>query len=171
MPTDWKMIHYSHSRKDMIGFIKIYEIPLTDYENLSKVELAELLYDKLTTGAINSEIADLLYYLKMSMPRKCPVCHIKKDIFNRIMNLKKYVFYNFKIKKTSYKSIRDINIDLEFISQYGDLPSVRYIVNKVNQDNKIKNKYDVSFSRQPRCYIKDVNKLNVMKGNFLIKFN
>ncbi len=171
MPTDWKMIHYSHSRKDMIGFIKIYELPLTDYENLSKVELAELLYNKLTTGAINSEIADLLNYLKMSMPRKCPVCEIKKDIFNRIMNLKKYVFNNFKIKKTSYKSIRDINNDLEFISQYGDLPSVRYIVNKVNQDNKIKNKYDVSFSRQPRCYIKDVNKLNVMRGNFLIKFN
>jgi len=169
--TPHKLVHYTHSRKDMIGFIKIYDIGLTNYTELGRVELGELIYDKLNSGGRTSDIADLIYYLTMSMPRKAPICSIKKDIFDRLMKLKTYHKNNYKIKKSKYCNIKEIDEDMVYISEYGDLPSVRYIVNKINQDNKIKKKYEVKFSRQPRCYVKDVNKLNIMRGDFLIKFD
>ena len=164
-------VHYTHSRKDMVGFIKIYDIPLTDYEDLGRSDLGIRLYDKLKSGAINSDIDELIQYLTMSMPRKAPVCAIKKIIFDKIIQLKRYHYFNFKIKQTDYKSIKDIEADMDFITQYGDLPSVRYITNKINNDNKIKVKYEVEFSRQVRTKVQDVNKLNVMKGKYLIKFD
>ena len=169
--TPPKSVHYTHSRKDILGFIKIYQIQLFNYEDSGRQELGSLLYDKLQHSNIDGDIDELISYLEMSMPRKMPKTNIRKDIFERLLKLNLYYQSNFRIKKTPYKSIIEIYDDLLFIKDYGDLPSVRYIINRVNQDNKVKLKIEYKLSRIPRTTIKDINKLNKRNGHFLIKFD
>ena len=164
-------VHYSHSRKDIIDFINIYQLNL-DYEDLSKVELHKVLYEHFGTISIDGDLNELKEYLKMSIPTKMNLNVEKKDnIYEIIKRLLFYCRNNFRIKKTDYSSMTDILFDANFICECGDLPSVRYVINKLNTDNKVKMKLIPKLSRKPRTNVIVSNGiLKTNKGHFLVKF-
>ena len=164
-------IHYSHSRKDIIDFINIYQLKL-DYEDLSKVELHKVLYEHFDTINVDGDINELKEYLMMSIPSKMNLNVEKKDnIYEIIQRLLFYCRNNFRIKKTEYSSMTDILFDANFICEYGDLPSVRYVINKLNTDNKVKINLIPKLSRKPRQNaVVTEGILKTSRGQFLVKF-
>jgi hypothetical protein len=166
-------IHYSHSRKDIIDFIKIYQLNL-DYEDLSKVELQQALYEHFNNISVNSDLDELKEFLTMSIPTKMNLnIEMKGHIYVKIQRLLFYCRNNYRIKRTGFTSMKEIMEDADFICQWGDLPSVRYVINKLNMDNKVKTRLVPKLSRIPRknTVVSGCSGiLKISKGSFLVKF-
>ena len=167
------VIHYSHSRKDVIDFIKIYKLSI-DYEDLSKIELHKALYDHFKSISINGDLNELKQYLMMSIPTKMNLnIEKKEEVYVIIQRLLFYCRNNYRINKSVYGSMGEILKDAKFICQWGDLPSVRYVINNLNNDNKVKEVLVPRLSRTPRknaTQPSNGSTLKVERGEFLVKF-
>jgi hypothetical protein len=137
------------------------------------MELQKALYEHFSNISVDGDINQLKDYLMMSIPSKMNLNVEKKElIYIKIQRLLFYCRNNYRIKKTGFTSMKEIVDDAEFICQWGDLPSVKYVINKLNTDNKVKNRLVPKMSRNPRKTSKNVGEgiLKTHRGDFLVKF-
>ena len=141
------MIHNSHPRKDLIEIISLFEFPIDDYEFITKLQLSKLLWKQLQKKVkikpdneffFVSDITDLKNYLINVSPRQSFPVKIQDEIFEKTRNL---IFYcktcEYSLVSSVYNDIDDVIKDAEFISCFGDNPSVRRAIRLLKEDPKI----------------------------------
>ena len=159
-------IHTSHSRKDMVDLIDIYNLDennnyLYNYLEMSKIVLSKLLWKTIQQmDSLSIKDNDLFFikdleHLKEYISSRSPNKSIRgKDIlflYDKLKNLNFYVKKcGYNIHQSNYNCLNDIIDDTHFVRQYGSLPAVRRIVKLINLDNQIKMSFECVMSQRQR---------------------
>jgi len=181
------MIHYSHSRKELIELIHVFEFDIEGYEELNRNNLGITLWSYLEQQKDISENTELfkdIEELKMFLRNKSPSRVIpsknKLEVFDKIREL---IYYckgcNYIVFTSNFKTLKDIIKCAEEIKIYGDEPSVRRVLRLLNKDVKIKDIIEPEISKyvQNRLQRKqDIIKktkpsFKKHKGQFTVIFN
>ena len=136
------VIHKSHSKNELFDLINLINIPIIFSHCDNKKQLHTKLNDILeTTFEIKQNhyhiksIDDLKIFLKNKNPKKTLSVKEKNDVMiiaKHVINYCKNGFHlEYSYKYTDYKQIED---DMDFIKQFGDIPSVRRCCRLLKED-------------------------------------
>ena len=187
-------IHKSHSRKELIDIIEIYEFQddcLSQYREQPKETLLKNLWifiqkkdiifiAKNDTYFFFEDVDDIRLYLLRKSPNKQITDKTLLDINKRVKNI---IYYckncSYEVSLSNYESLEDIIKDANFVRIYGNIPSVRRAIKLLNLDNKIKDKFEVIMSQKTKKSLEEKQRVKAsMKpsykkkvGNFIVSFN
>lgn len=140
------MIHQSHSKKDLIELVERFQLyQLHNYKDLRKDKLAKGIWEILESMEtihpdkdvfFVEDIVELREYLKKTSCKQITSNSVKYDVADRVKNLNFYVKSGYVLKGSPYKTTDEVMVDAEFIRHFGDLPSVRRVIDLLNQDVK-----------------------------------
>tara|TARA_Y100000593_G_scaffold82574_1_gene155232 strand:- start:829 stop:1320 length:492 start_codon:yes stop_codon:yes gene_type:complete len=117
-------IHDSYSKKDLVKVIQDFNIPDIDLK-LTRYDIVKILYNFWDDYDLS--------FLENENPVKTLSIKEKNDI---IIKAKKIIALHkngYNIDRSLYNNIQEVIDDAEFISQYGDISSVRRAINFVNE--------------------------------------
>jgi hypothetical protein len=187
------MIHVSHTRKDLLDIIDIYEFykyePLANYEEMTKQEISFNLWSILCDEDLPipqddkymffTDIRDIKIYLLKSSPNRQITSSTLLDINEKVKNL---IYYckkcNYEISLSNYDSINDVIKHSTDISIYGNMPNVRRAIKLINKDVKIKEKIELVMSQKVRRTLLHQEKVKkettpsfkVKRGEYVVVF-
>tara|TARA_R110000823_G_scaffold28703_1_gene83822 strand:- start:134 stop:685 length:552 start_codon:yes stop_codon:yes gene_type:complete len=140
------MIHMSHSKKDLIELVERFQLyQITNYKELRKDKLARDIWSLLSEMDYVppdneifyvDNIVELREILKKTSCKQITSNSVKYDVADRVKSLNYYVKGGFVFPGTPYETIDDVMVDAEFVRHFGDLPSVRRVIERLNQDVK-----------------------------------
>ena len=184
------MIHPSHSKKDLIEVIEMFELfGIVDYRDMTKEELRVAVWDYVRDiGYIKpdqeyffvDDASALLKFLNNPSPRQILTSQQLEHITNTCKNL---IFYSkqccHQISASNYTDLDEIIDDAIEVSKNGDLPIVRRALRLLNEDIKIDvpiepvitKRIKKKLLRQEQLKIKNVGKLQVNQGKVLVVFD
>ncbi len=144
------MIHKSHSKNELVKIIDIFKIDIVNPKKYRKVDLADLLSDKLkliediepNEDMCLYNITDLKYYLTTINPKKRLTIKEKNNVILICKKIKHFCNNGFLLSVSDYNDYQDIFNDAEYICNYGDIPSVRKCIKKLNTCDYCLNKYN-----------------------------
>ena len=99
------------------------------------------------------------------------------------MNLAKFIIIycnnDFYLSTSPFLDHDDMMKKAKFISAYGDIPSVRKAIDKLNKDPKVKEPLEIfmttkckkKIERKKRLIQKQKNILTIKRGNFVVRFD
>jgi len=117
-------IHDSYSKKDLVKVIQDFNIPDIDLK-LTRYDIVKILYNYWDDYDLS--------FLENENPVKTLSIKEKNDI---IIKAKKIIALHkngYNIDRSLYNNIQEVIDDAEFISQYGDISSVRRAINFINE--------------------------------------
>lgn len=143
------MIHKSHSKNDIIDLINTINIPVVFSFQNNKKDIQDKLEEyfiKDIDRKIESNVykinnkRELQIYLKNVNPKKSLNVKEKNIVMQICKKLITYCKNGYVIEKSLYIHEKEIEDDMDYIKQFGDIPSVRRVCKLMNQnimDNKI----------------------------------
>jgi len=182
------IIHSSHTRKDICEIIEIFYLIdyIEDYSDLSKKDLV-----KDFTQVLNKikkisrddkflfieDIEGLKEYLqkpnqtRITVKEKCEIMDIAKDIIFYCKN-------GFLLSVSNFECTDEIKDKADYISCYGNIPTVARAINMLNKDDKIKPKINLILSGKIKIQmrkkheqkLKECVALKRKTGRFLLTF-
>ena len=182
------MIHNSHSKKDLIQVVERFQLyQINDYKEIRKDKLAHRIW--LVLKDLNyvppegdlffvDDIRELREYLRKSSTKQITSNSVKYDVADRVKHLNFYVKGGCVFKGTNYDTVDDVMVDAEFVRHFGDLPSVRRVIEGLNNDVKTPFKLSCVMTRRVEQRIKQdqmINTQNTPKfhmttGNYTVAF-
>ena len=139
------IIHKSHSKTDLIDLINDLNIDIThshqDNKRTIQDKIIAYLKDKKSSQIVDNfynikNVDGLIQYLKNKNPKK--VLSIKEK--NNVMLIAKHIIAyckdNYNINNSKYDTLQELKDDMDFIKQFGDIPSVRRCCKLMNLDIK-----------------------------------
>ena len=181
-------IHNSHSKKTLCEIIEIFNLNIVDYKKLNKQQLSKKILYGLSVVEVIPEDNDF-YFIKNKIelidylinPDSSKTLTVKQK--EEVMELAKYIIM---YCKNGYYLSHSPFIDFDemvekaiYISNYGDIPSVRKAVDSLNKDVKLINKIKLIMSskckkklqRKKRLKQKFQGGLTVKRGCYIITFD
>tara|TARA_R110000765_G_scaffold73161_1_gene142985 strand:- start:958 stop:1506 length:549 start_codon:yes stop_codon:yes gene_type:complete len=143
------MIHKSFSKTDLIEVISVFNIDIYNANNLSKLQLSLLLYNKIqdlesirpdTELFMVNTKEELLELLHNKNPEKILSVKEKVKIMRFCKQVILYCNNNFDLSLTSLNTKEELYLSVEEISKYGYIPSVRRAIRLINNDSGLVNK-------------------------------
>ena len=174
------IIHKSHSKNDMIELINLLNLPIVFSHQDNKKMIHEKLISVLkTTFEIKSNYfkietkQDLIDFLINKNPKKTLNVKEKNDVMLIAKHIINYCKNNYNIDTSvKYNTHKEIEDDLDYIRQFGDIPSVRRCCKLIKNDpNFVNIKFEAVISPQiqkeleQKIYTKLVH-LNILKVRF-----
>ena len=144
MPKNNTIIHKSHSKKDLLDYVKTFHICIGVSIKNNKYEVATTLWDSLSKtdylmidqdnklGVKN--ITELRKFLLDSNPKKSITIKEKNEL---ILSAKKIIHYcdnNYNISNSLFTSRKILYNEAKTTAQYGDIPIIRKSINKLMND-------------------------------------
>ena len=137
------IIHKTFSKTDLIEIIIDLGLPVVyshqDNKNDIHQKLKECLKKDLQITENFYKIQnkdELINYLEKQNQKKILTIKEKDNVMKLCKKIIQYCKSNYDITVTDYLSQRDIIDDLDYIKQFGDIPSVRRCCKLMNQDVK-----------------------------------
>lgn len=145
------IIHKSHSKNDLIDLINDIELKVvfSHQDNKKSIQdklLEYILKEKLDINKnyYNIENKDgLIKFLQYKNPKKILNIKEKKNLMNICKHIIGYCKNEYDLEYSKYKNIKDLQDDMDYIKQFGDIPSVRRACRLMNKDPKFK---DIKFN-------------------------
>ncbi len=183
-----KQIDKSHSKTDLINIINSVGVPIVFSHECNK----KMIQDKLTElfkenkNLIFDEnvynihsLKELRIYISNPNPKKTITVKEKQVIMNICKEIVKYCKNKYLIEKSNYKTIKDLDDDMRWITQYGDLPSVRRVCKLMNDNIQKSQQWNPIISPQIKQILDDKEKskntpcfgIRVATGNFNLHFD
>ena len=138
------MIHKSHSKQELIDIIndlQISNIELSHSDTKSDTHAKILAYmdatptDKYLDNVYRiNDTHDLRVYLNNQNPKKNLSVKEKSVVMGICKEITRYAKSNYIVQNTRYSSIKELEDDMLYIVQYGDLPSVRRATKLMNEN-------------------------------------
>ena len=181
-------IHTSHSKKELMEVIEVFDIKIADYKALNKQHLSkQILYQLSIVDEIKEDNdfffinnkKELLDYL--INPDSSKVLSVKEK--DAVMELAKYIIMYCKngyyLSHSPFIDFDEMIVKANHIANYGDIPSVRKAIELLNEDIKLKIKIKVIMSsrmkkkieRKKRVKQKYQGGLEVKEGIFWVNFD
>lgn len=180
------MIHSSHSRKDLLELCDIFNIRVEDKFNCSKKQLSEGMWDsinstkKLVPDDKNYHLKskkDLIEYLKLPHQTKSLSISDKQEIIKYCRQIIFYCDNNYTLEP-HFDSIQHLETIAIYISNFGDISTVRRALAKLKLDKQIACPDPIISARvlkelekQKRLKCCEMNSLRVKKGKIIVKFD
>jgi hypothetical protein len=182
------MINKTYSKHDLVHIINSLNLPVVFNHSDNKKTIQEKIinyYHDDTDDSFKSDNVydiknkkDLFIYLEKSNPKKIINVKQKNDIMNICKMIIRYCNNKYDINYTTYKTSQDIIDDLNYIRQYGDIPSVRRCCNLINNCPNIKETFKPLISPQVKQQLleKNISKKTIMncltikRGKFILEF-
>jgi len=137
-------IHKSHSKQELIDIIndlQISNIELSHSDTKSDTHAKILAYmddnptDKYLDNVYRiNDTHDLRVYLNNQNPKKNLSVKEKAVVMGICKEITRFAKSNYIVQNTRYASIKELEDDMMYITQYGDLPSVRRSVKLMNDN-------------------------------------
>jgi len=123
-------------------------------------------------------IIELKHHLIQINPKKRLTIKQKNDIVMITKKIKQYCRNNYNLEISQYNCINELENDIEYISQYGEIPSVRMAIRELNQNPQKTKQYTVyippiikrELDRKDKLKYKVSLPIKVQKGLFIIQF-
>ena len=137
------MIHKSHSKQEMIDIINdlnISDIELSHSDTKSDTHTKILAYidthsEKYLDNVYRiNDTHDLLVYLTSKNPKKNLSVKEKSVVMGICKEITRFAKSNYIVENTRYGTMTELEDDMMYITQYGDLPSVRRAVKLMNEN-------------------------------------
>jgi len=184
------IIHKTHSKNDLIDLINTLSLTIifshVDIKRNIHDKLYELLDDKTLQKEFNTDNVykiknynDLRQYLKKSNPKKYLTVKEKQDIMKICKCIINYCVNGYDIEYSyKYQTIQEINDDMDYIKQFGDIPSVRRCCRLMNKNRQFQDHYIPIISPQVQKQLNDkkipknvTKTIKVHTGEFILNFN
>jgi hypothetical protein len=166
-------IHKTHSKADLISLINTINIPVIHSHAHNKKDIQNILAE-----TFNKDITyeDNVYKIKDS--RDLSVKE-KATIMSVCRKIKDYCNNGYVICKSNYNNEKEIEDDMLYILQHGDLPSVRRVCRLMNQNVCATRTYEPIISPQVKRQLEEqrisktvhMNILGIKHGEFTISFD
>ena len=137
-------IHKSHSKTDLIDLIINLDLKVVFSHQDNKkdiqnkiLELLKKPLPKIKPNFYHIENKDgLLLYLQNPNPKKSLSIKEKNSVMMLCKHIIQYCKNNYDLEYTKYNNIKELQDDMDFIKQFGDIPSVRRCCRLMNDDVK-----------------------------------
>ena len=141
------IIHKTHSKTDLIDLINLINLPVVFSHQDNKKDIQ----DKINI-ILNEDIKFKKNYfnidnktqLKEYLVNKNPKKNLTTKEKNNVMSIAKYIIQyaksNYNLEGSKYETYKEIKDDIDYIKQFGDIPSVRRCCRLLNLDISFPNK-------------------------------
>ena len=180
-------INKTHSKTDLVELINTIDLPVVfgHSDNKKSIQsklitaLEKDIFFKVNVYNISNK-DELIIFLTNPSPKKTLSVKEKKTIMKICKAIVMYANCDYFIEgQNYYKDMKQIEDDMLYISQYGDLPSVRRACKLMNANIMSKKHYEPLISPQVRKEIDEKVKLKtknhyackILKGPFVITFD
>ena len=181
-------IHTSHSRKDLLEMIEIFNLQIADCKEMNKKSLQHHMMYELSK--IDEIVEDNEFYFIQNKdellqylihPDSSKTLTVKEK--EKVMELAKYIIMycknGFYLSHSPFIDYDDMIKSAKFIANYGDIPSVQKAICHINKDQKLKEPIELMMSskckkrneRKKRLVQKHRGGLEIKKGIFVIDFS
>jgi len=137
------LIHKSHSKTDIIDLINNLGLKVVFSHQDNKKDLQSKLLNLLSQNIIikdnfyKIENKDgLIHFLTNVNPKKTLTIKEKNNVMMVCKHIIQYCKNNYDLEYTKYNEIKELQDDMDFIKQFGDIPSVRRCCRLMNNDPK-----------------------------------
>jgi hypothetical protein len=137
------IIHKSHSKTDIIDLINHLGLKVVFSHQDNKKDLQNKILDLLgehidiKENFYKIENKDgLIQFLTNMNPKKTLTIKEKNNVMMICKHIIQYCKNNFDIEYTKYDDLKELQDDMDFIKQFGDIPSVRRCCKLMNNDPK-----------------------------------
>ena len=139
------IIHKSHSKNDLCDLINILNLPIVFSHQDQKKDLQLKLIFYLSTTKIKFEDNyygiknrdDLVCYLKNKNPKKMLNIKEKSAVMKICKQVIQYCKNDFDLSCCEYETLKELTDDMDYVKQFGDIPSVRRCCRLLKEDVKI----------------------------------
>ncbi len=157
------LIHKSHSKNDLIDLINLLHLPVVFSHSDNKKTIHEKLDSLLKTefeikkNYYNIENKDgLKVFLTNKNPKKNLTIKEKQEVMSIAKFIINYCKSGYHIDSSiKYNSYQEIIDDMDYIKQFGDIPSVRRCCKLLNNDPNIKDIFKPLISPQVQKELND----------------
>ena len=137
-------IHKTHSKTDLTVLINILNLPIVFSHQDCKSDIQAKLIVFLKNKKISIEPNyyeiknrdELLSYLKNKNPKKMLNMKEKGDVMKICKAILQYCKNDFDLTSCTYNTLKEIEDDMDYVKQFGDLPSVRRCCRLLKEDVK-----------------------------------
>lgn len=137
------IIHKSHSKTDLIDLINHLNLKIVFSHQDNKKDIQDKIVEslkgsiKIEKNFYNIENKDgLIQYLINKNSKKILTIKEKNNVMMLCKHIIQYCKNNYDLEFTKYDNAKELQDDLDFIKQFGDIPSVRRCCRLMNNDPK-----------------------------------
>lgn len=135
------IIHKSHSKTDLIDLINLLNLPVVFSHQDNKKDIQDkiekMIIEDITIKKNYFNIENKIQ-LKEYLINKNPKKTLTTKEKNNVMSIAKYILQyaksNYNLEGSKYSSLKEIEDDIDYIKQFGDIPSVRRCCRLLNLD-------------------------------------
>ena len=143
----------SHSKMDLMELINTLELKVVFSHADNKKSIQDKLLELLQNKELQKDFKvnnvykiksykDLKYYLINKNPKKTLTIKEKNDLMTLCKHIIQYCKTGYYLEITKYETLKDLQDDMDYIKQFGDIPSVRRCCKLMNTDPKF---HDIKF--------------------------
>jgi len=138
------IIEKSHSKTDLIDLINDLNLPIVHSHQDNKADIQNKFKECITQNFNISDNfyniktkEDLISYLENKNPKKTLTIKEKQNVMLICKKIIQYCKSDFDLTITDYKDQKELIDDMDYIKQFGDIPSARRCCRLINQDPKM----------------------------------
>ena len=138
------LIDKSHSKTDLIDLINELDLPIVhshqDNKNDIQNKFKECMKQSLKIPDNFYKIKnkdDLIFYLENKNPKKILSIKEKQNVMMICKKIIQYCKSNYDLAVTEYNNQQELIDDMDYIKQFGDIPSARRCCRLMNDDIKL----------------------------------
>jgi len=143
------IIHKTHSKTDLIELINTLNLKVVFSHQDNKRDIQDKLIECLKhkvdikPNVYNIDNKDgLIQYLQKPNSKKTLTIKEKNDVMTLCKHIIQYCKTGYYLESTKYETLKDLQDDMDYIKQFGDIPSCRRTCKLMNQDPKF---HDIKF--------------------------
>lgn len=169
------MIHKSHSKTDIIELINNLDLKVVFSHQDNKKDIQNKLVELLCTpitikpNFYNIENKDgLIHFLSNINPKKTLSIKEKNNVMILCKHIIQYCKNNYDLEHSKYNTLKELQDDMDYVKQFGDIPSVRRCCRLINNDPKFSGcKFTPLISPQAQKELDDKKTVNTKTLNIL----
>lgn len=138
------IIDKSHSKTDLIELINDLNLPIVHSHQDNKSDIQEKFktciaskFDIIDNFYNIKSKDDLIYYLENKNPKKTLTIKEKQNVMLICKRIIQYCKSDFDLTVTDYDDQQELIDDMDYIKQFGDIPSARRCCRLINEDPKM----------------------------------
>ena len=138
------IIDKSHSKTDLIELINDLNLPIVHSHQDNKSDIQEKFktciaskFDIIDNFYNIKNKDDLISYLENKNPKKILTIKEKQNVMMICKKIIQYCKSDFDLTITDYNNQQELIDDMDYIKQFGDIPSARRCCRLINQDPKM----------------------------------
>ena len=180
-------IHMSHSRKELLDIIRVFNLPISNKNDKNKKQLQDAIVEVVRYLSnvtpedeyffINSK-EELIDYLVKQNPAKTLTIKEKTDVMLIAKKLIGYSRNGYYLLPSGYMDTVDVYKDASYISKFPEIPSVRKAIELINNDPKLRDRIEMVIPRRVKKQLEKRKKvkqqsipLYIKHGEFTLYFN